>query len=74
MVADISITINNNLVSSAFQLVEKIDIKYNFIRIFTSAHWMVAYIVYNDVFWVIMMIKNVINMLFMKERKNGCFL
>lgn len=30
--------------------------------------------VYNDVFWVIMMIKNVINMLFMKERKNGCFL
>ncbi len=38
MVADISITINNNLVSIAFQLVEKIDIKCNFIRIFTSAH------------------------------------
>ena len=35
---------------------------------------MVAYIVYDDVFWVIMMIKNVINILFMKERKNRCFL
>ena len=34
---------------------------------------MAAYIVYNDVFWVIMMIKNVINMLFMKERKTDVF-